>query len=137
MLLGARRRRSRKAGSVDRFTAYNRAIMDQLDADDDGVTIQRAGQALIDAVAAPAKVMLFGSHARGDADERSAFDFLVIEQDIEDRFGEMARLNTMLGHMLIPAEVVVASEEEVRRLGSVKGSLIHTAMREGRVVAES
>lgn len=111
--------------------------MDQLDADDDSTTIERAGKALIEAVAAPAKVMLFGSHARGDAEDRSAFDFLVIEQDVEDRFGEMAKLNTMLGHMLIPAEVVVVSEEEVRRLGSVKGSLIHTAMGEGRVVAES
>lgn len=31
----------------------------------------------------------------------------------------------------------MASEDEVRRRGSVKGSLIHTAMGEGRVVAES
>jgi len=111
--------------------------MDQLDADDDSMTIERTGKALIDAVAAPAKVMLFGSHARGEADDRSAFNFLVIKQDIEDRFAEMARLNTILGHMLIPAEVVVASEEEVRRQGSVKGSLIHSAMSEGRVLAES
>jgi predicted nucleotidyltransferase len=111
--------------------------MDELDHDDDGATIERAGKALIEAVPAPAKVILFGSHARGEADDRSAFDFLVIEQDVEDRFGEMAKLNTILGHMLIPAEVVVASAEEVRRLGAVKGSLIHTAMSEGRVVAES
>jgi uncharacterized protein len=111
--------------------------VDQIDADDDSTTIERAGKALIEAVDAPAKAIVFGPHARGDADDRSAFDFLVIERDVQDRFGEMARLNTILGHMLIPAEVVVASDEEVRRLGSVKGSLIHAAMSEGRVVAES
>jgi uncharacterized protein len=112
--------------------------MDERDPDDDDdATIERAGQVLIEAVPAPAKVILFGSQARGDADDRSNFDFLVIEQDVEDRFGEMARLSTLLGHMLIPAEVVVATEEEVRRRGSVKGSMIHNAMSEGRVVAES
>lgn len=38
--------------------------------------IERAGRALIDAASAPAKVILFGSHARGDADGGSDFDFL-------------------------------------------------------------
>jgi predicted nucleotidyltransferase len=75
--------------------------MAELDPDDDSAIIERAGQALIEAVAAPAKVMLFGSHARGEADDRSAFDFLVIERDVDDGFGETARLNTLLGHMLI------------------------------------
>jgi predicted nucleotidyltransferase len=41
--------------------------------------IERAGRVLIDAAPAPARVILFGSHARGDADEGSDFDFLVIE----------------------------------------------------------
>ncbi len=35
--------------------------------------IQRAGKALIDAAPAPAKVILFGSHARVDADQGSDF----------------------------------------------------------------
>jgi predicted nucleotidyltransferase len=54
-------------------------------------TIGRAGRALIDAASAPAKVILFGSRARGDADDRSDFDFLVVERDIADRFAEMVR----------------------------------------------
>jgi predicted nucleotidyltransferase len=41
----------------------------------DAETIERAGQALIEATPAPAKVIVFGSRARGDADERSDFDF--------------------------------------------------------------
>lgn len=42
--------------------------------------IERAGRALIDAAPVPAKVILFGSHARGDADTGSDLDFLVIER---------------------------------------------------------
>ena len=45
--------------------------------------------------------------------------------------------STHLGHMLIPAQVVVASEEEVRREGSIKGTTIHEALSHGRVIAES
>jgi predicted nucleotidyltransferase len=45
--------------------------------------IERAGRALIDAAPAPAKVILFGSHARGDADQGSDLDFLVIEREVD------------------------------------------------------
>jgi uncharacterized protein len=103
----------------------------------DGVTIERAGRALIEATAPPAKVILFGSRARGDGDERSDFDFLVIEREVDDRFGEMVRLGRILGRLLIPADVVVASEQHVRKWESVKGTMIHEAMSQGRVVAES
>ncbi|HEX5308688.1 MAG TPA: nucleotidyltransferase domain-containing protein [Solirubrobacteraceae bacterium] len=103
----------------------------------DGVTIERAGQALIEATTAPAKVILFGSRARGDGDDRSDFDFLVIEREVDDRFGEMVRLGRILGRLLIPADVVVVSEKHAQKWGSVKGTMVHEAMSEGRVVAES
>lgn len=103
----------------------------------DAETIERAGRASIEATTAPAKVIVFGSRARGDADDRSDFDFLVIEEEVEDRFGEMARLGRLLGRLLIPADVVVGSERHARRWGAVKGTMIHDAMSEGRLVAES
>jgi hypothetical protein len=61
----------------------------------------------------------------------------VIEQDVGDRFGEMARLSTLLGRLLIPADVVVVSEQHAQKWAAVKGTMIHEAMNEGRVVAES
>ncbi|MGH2902456.1 MAG: nucleotidyltransferase domain-containing protein [Solirubrobacteraceae bacterium] len=103
----------------------------------DSMTIERAGQALIEATTAPAKVILFGSRARGDGDDRSDFDFLVIECEVEDRFGEMVRLGRILGRLLIPADVVVVSEKHAQKWGSVKGTMVHEAISEGRVVAES
>lgn len=103
----------------------------------DHALIERASRALIDAVAAPAKVILFGSRARGDADDRSDFDFLVIETEVQDRFGEMVRLGRILGRLLIPADVVVVSAEHARKWEAVSGTMIRDAMAEGRVVAES
>lgn len=103
----------------------------------DAETIERAGRALIEATDVPAKVIVFGSRARGDADERSSFDFLVVEQEVSDRFGEMARLGRVLGRLLIPADVVVVSEQHAQKWAAVKGTMIHEAMSEGRVVAQS
>jgi predicted nucleotidyltransferase len=70
--------------------------MNEQSAGEDGPTIERARQALIEAVPVPAKVILFGSRARDDGDDRRDFDFLVIEREIEDRFAEMARLALIL-----------------------------------------
>lgn len=92
---------------------------------------------MIDAAAAPAKVILFGSRARGDATDRSDFDFLVVERDVADRFAEMARLGRVLGRLLIPADVVVVSEQYAHKWAPVKGTLVHEAMSRGQVIAES
>ncbi len=99
--------------------------------------IERAGRALIEAVPAPAKVILIGSYIGGDGEIRGDSDFLVIEREVADRLGEKARLGKILGRLSIPAHVVVASEEEVQRDGSVMGTRIHEALNHGRVVAES
>ena len=103
----------------------------------EGATIESAARALVDAAASPARVILFGSRARGDGDDRSDFDFLVIEREVNDRFDEMVRLDRVLGRMLIPADVVVISEQYAQKWVSVKGTMVHEAMTQGRVVAES
>jgi uncharacterized protein len=49
------------------------------------------------ASAAPgAKVILFGSHARGDAGRGSDLDFLVVEPEVEDVVAESVRLRRTL-----------------------------------------
>jgi uncharacterized protein len=99
--------------------------------------IERAGRALLDAASAPAKVILFGSHARGDADAGSDFDFLVIEHEVEDRLAEEVRLRRALRGFAAPVDVIVMDEALVQRRAKVKGTMVDRALREGRVVAES
>lgn len=100
-------------------------------------TIDRAGRALIDAAPVPTKVILFGSRARGDATDRSDFDFLVVEPEVADDFAETVRLGRVLGRMLIPADVVVVSQRYAEKWASVRGTLVHEAMSRGKVIAES
>jgi predicted nucleotidyltransferase len=99
--------------------------------------IERAGRALIDAASAPAKVILFGSRARGDADEGSDFDFLVIEHEVDDRLAEAVKLRRALRGFGVPVDVIVMDEALVQRRSKVRGTMVDRALREGRVVAES
>ena len=81
-----------------------------------------------------ARIVLFGSYARGDAGADSDLDFLVIEPRVEDRAREMVRLRRLLRPLRIPADVLVYSSEEVARWGDQPGSALYWALREGKDV---
>jgi predicted nucleotidyltransferase len=93
-----------------------------------------AGRRLATAARSPARVLLFGSRARGDARAGSDLDFLVIEKRVESKLQEMVLLRDALPPLGVPVDVVVVSEDEAERRGSVPSTLIHRALREGRVL---
>lgn len=99
--------------------------------------IDRAGRRLAATAAAPAQVFVFGSHARGDANADSDLDFLVVERGVQPSAAEMMRLRDALPPLGVPVDVIVMSDDLVRRRRDVPGSLVYWAMREGRLVAES
>jgi uncharacterized protein len=96
--------------------------------------IAQAAQRLSDA-APNAQVILFGSHARGEAGPNSDLDFLVVEPSVDDTAHESVRLRRTLRGLGLFADVVVISEREAEQWREVRGSLIHTAFSEGRPVA--
>jgi predicted nucleotidyltransferase len=55
----------------------------------DEQAIHNAARLLAEAAGQGAQVILFGSHARGDADDRSDVDFLVIEPGLRNAYHEM------------------------------------------------
>jgi predicted nucleotidyltransferase len=93
-----------------------------------------AGRMLAEA-APGARVILFGSHARGTAAERSDIDILVIEPEVDNAALESVRLMRELRDLRLPVEVVVVSEREAAAWRDVRGSLVHAAVSEGRVLA--
>jgi predicted nucleotidyltransferase len=99
--------------------------------------IERAGRVLLDAAASPARVILFGSHARGEARDGSDLDFLVIEREVDDRAAESVRLRRALRGFGAPVDVIVIDEALAQRRAKVRGTVVERALREGRVVAES
>lgn len=96
--------------------------------------IDKAGAALAEAAGPNAKVILFGSYARDEEKADSDFDFLVIEPEVRDHFGESVRLARLVGELGVPADVVVASEDHVREWGGLSGTMIHDALSEGKIV---
>lgn len=101
----------------------------------DDATINEAGRRLSGACPPGTRVILFGSHARGEAGKHSDLDFLVIEPEVENAAEESVRLRRTLRGLLLAADVIVASEQRVRDWREVKGSLIHAALAEGRELA--
>jgi predicted nucleotidyltransferase len=77
----------------------------------DEINIREVGRRL--AVEAPnARVVLFGSHARGSATPRSDIDVLVIEPEVENTALESVRLMRAVSDLRLPVEIVVVSERE-------------------------
>jgi predicted nucleotidyltransferase len=60
-----------------------------------------------------AKVILFGTHARGAARPDSDLDLLVIVPDLEGRRAEFVRLREALGNLGVPVDLIVVPESHV------------------------
>jgi uncharacterized protein len=100
----------------------------------DETLIAEAGRRL--AAAAPdSQVILFGSHARGDAGLHSDVDFLVVEPEVDNEAKESVRLHRTLRDLRVSADVIVVSREYAERWREVRGGVVHAALSQGRVLA--
>ena len=96
--------------------------------------IEAAGKTLAELANDSVKILLFGSHARGDAGPDSDYDFLVVERDPKNRHEEMVRLDRALRSLRVPTDIVVVSEQYATEWGGVRNSMVHAALTEGRVL---
>jgi len=101
----------------------------------DETVIEEAGRRLLKAAPAGTKVILFGSHARGEAGRHSDLDFLVIEPEVQNPARESVRLDRALSGIPVPTDVIVVSESSVREWRDVHGTVINAALGEGRELA--
>lgn len=97
----------------------------------DETTIARAVE-LLRGAAPQATVMLFGSYARGDADEKSDLDLLVIEPRPLARRMEAARLRAVLRPLGTPVDLLVVNEETFREWRQTPGMIVDMPAREDR-----
>ena len=98
--------------------------------------IREAAERLGRAARSPARVILFGSYARGEPDAESDVDFLVVQQDGFNHRREIVRLQETLSPLRIPAEVLVVSHEEAAQPERT-GDVVRDALAEGVLVYES
>ena len=99
-------------------------------------TLQEAVRRIV-AAFHPTKVILFGSHARGEADEGSDADLMVIKQQVDNRCEEMIRLREAVGPVGTGVDVLVYSEAECERRSEVPGTVLYWARKGGRSLYEA
>ncbi|HYU60123.1 MAG TPA: nucleotidyltransferase domain-containing protein [Solirubrobacterales bacterium] len=99
--------------------------------------VRRAAKILAEQARSPAKVILFGSYARGEEGPRSDLDFLVVEERVEDTVQEAARLRRALPPLGVPVDILTVSAAEAERRRRWPGSVVKLAFREGKILAES
>ncbi|NLX05803.1 MAG: nucleotidyltransferase domain-containing protein [Phycisphaerae bacterium] len=85
---------------------------------------------------APQRIILFGSHARGDADERSDADILVICTFSGSRRAVMVAMDRALRGLGLARDIIVLSPEEFERDRDIPGTIARPASREGRTLYE-
>ena len=86
------------------------------------------------AAADPTRVILFGSHARGDAGSHSDVDLIVVQRTVASRFERTVLLYRSLAGLIFPADTLVVSEEEFDQRSRIPGTVEHAAAREGRLL---
>ena len=82
----------------------------------------------------PLQVILFGSHARGDARADSDIDLLVVFPHVENAFAQAVAIRSELRGLGVAKDVVVTSPDEIAAWGTLIGSVLEPALREGRVL---
>lgn len=82
----------------------------------------------------PDSVILFGSHARGDARPDSDIDLLVVMAVEGSKREKQIEIRIALHDFHVPNDVVVVTPEEVARKRDVVGTIVRPALKEGKVL---
>jgi predicted nucleotidyltransferase len=84
----------------------------------------------------PQKVILFGSHARGEADAESDVDLMVLFREIDNPRQRAAELYRLLSEGAFPKDIVVSTTARFERYKNVPNTVYWPAAREGKVLYE-
>ena len=99
--------------------------------------LQAAAQRLAASAARPARVILFGSYARGDADAASDVDLMVVESAFDDKAGEYLRLKEAIGRLGVGVDLLLCTEPEIQRRSQVPGNVPYWAKKEVKVLHDA
>ena len=84
----------------------------------------------------PEKIVLFGSHAKDSATSESDIDLLVIFPELSDAREQAVSIRKILADFPIGKDIVVASQQHIAEHGHLIGTVLYSALREGKVVYE-
>ncbi|MDQ3831217.1 MAG: nucleotidyltransferase domain-containing protein [Candidatus Tectomicrobia bacterium] len=84
----------------------------------------------------PVKIILFGSHARGEAGPESDIGLLVVLPEVANKRQAAVAIRRALTGLPVTKDIVVTTPEEIARRGDLVGTVLRPALREGKVLYE-
>ena len=84
----------------------------------------------------PVQIILFGSHARGDAHPQSDVDLLVVFSELADKRKTTVDIRRALADLPMAKDILVATPEELVRQRDQVGTVLRAAQREGEILYE-
>ena len=84
----------------------------------------------------PVQIILFGSHARGDAHPQSDVDLLVVFSELADKRKTAVDIRRALADLPVAKDILVTTPEELARQHDWIGTILRTAQREGEILYE-
>ncbi len=85
----------------------------------------------------PLRIILFGSRARGDHRPSSDVDLLVVLPEAPDKRALAAGIRDDLANIPVAKDIIVTTPQEIDEERELVGSLLHHALRDGKVLYES
>jgi len=97
-------------------------------------TIKEAVNRLVNKFS-PEQIILFGSQARGTADEKSDVDFLVITTFEKSRKVELAnQMYKEISDLMVPIDIVIISKDQFIIDSKIPGTIARPASKEGKIL---
>lgn len=84
----------------------------------------------------PSKIILFGSHARGTANEFSDLDLLIIKETDEPRYKRARVIRQLFIQQPCAMDILVYTSEEYATLMQFKSLIPYIATSEGKIIYE-
>ena len=107
------------------------------DPSSDSLPVQETIREMVRRIAAqfhPDKIILFGSHARGDGRLDSDVDLLVVMPVTGSKRRKASEIDLALADRKLPLDLLVVTPEEFERGRNQVGSVVYPAAREGRIL---
>ncbi len=82
----------------------------------------------------PDKIILFGSHARGEAGPDSDVDLLVVMSVKGSKRAKQLEIRAAVHNVHVPKDIVVSRSEEFQWRKDTVGTIEHPAAHEGQVL---
>jgi predicted nucleotidyltransferase len=82
----------------------------------------------------PERIILFGSHSRGEGSADSDADLLVVMNVDGSKRQQAVQIDLALEGIPMPADIIVAAPEDLERYRDCIGSIIREALQEGQVL---